>query len=440
MPTPLKPHPRKIALAQLMTVLLLVSVALWGCQQDKPLPPAQPAKIGVIFPIQGPGAATGSDLQAGVELALEVVNHAYDLDLPLAPGEGLTRHGIRLQAIYRDSGNDPTLAAQAAADLVRHDKVIALLGGYTSEETAAISEQAEILQVPLLNCTSTAPRLTQMGLQWFFRLTPDDFYFAQNFFQFLQESQANQPGSVPRRLALIYENGMWGTGVAQAQRKLAKKYGYDIVADIPYNLKGTSFEKVLAAHGRNLESKTIFCQASCERDAILLLRAYKAQHIQPTAILAMNAGFTSPNFIKALGSERGQIFSQEVWAQDIFDRKPLAALVNNLFRQRYGRDLTGNAASSFTGTIILAEALNRAVTLTPKAIREALRHTEIPAAQLVLPWQGVKFDPQTGQNLQGGGLILQLQQGAYRTVWPKDFAASQVVWPTADDPAPEVQP
>jgi branched-chain amino acid transport system substrate-binding protein len=423
-----------------MVVLLLASLVLGGCQRDKPPAPEQLIKIGVIFPFSGPDGATGSDLQAGVELALEIINQDYELTLPLAPGKGLTRHGARLQAIYRDSGNDPILASRSVEELVINERVKALIGGYTSVETTAISEQTEIMQVPLLNCTSTSPRLTQMGLQWFFRITPDDSFFAQNFFQFLQELQENQPGSIPHRLVLVYENGIWGTGVAQAQRKLAKKYDYEIVADVPYNARETSFEKMSSNSCRDLGPKTILFQASYERDAILLMQGYKARHIQPTAILAMDAGFISPGFIKTLGSEAEHILSREVWAKDISARKPLAALINNLFRQRYGRDLTGNSARSFTGTLVLADALNRAASLTPRAIREALLQTDIPTEQIILPWQGVKFDPQTGQNLLGGGIIVQLQHGEYRTVWPKDFAVSQVIWPLFAGPAPETQP
>ncbi len=172
-----------------MLILLLAVTVPWGCQRDEHLVPEQPFRIGVIFPLSGNGGAAGSDLQAGVELALEIVNQEYDLELPLARGKGLTRHGgIRLQAIYRDSNYDPVMTARSVEELVINEKVKALIGGYTSVETAAMSEQTEILQIPLLNCTSTAPRLTQRGLQWFFRITPDDTFFAHNFFQFLQES------------------------------------------------------------------------------------------------------------------------------------------------------------------------------------------------------------------------------------------------------------
>ncbi len=199
-------------------------------------------------------------------------------------------------------------------------------------------------------------------------------------------------------------------------------------------------KKYLNSSNRNLLAETIILQASCERDAVLLMRAYESQRIQPTAILGMAAGFNSPGFIKTLGSQAEHVLSQEVWAKDVSTKKSLASLVNDLFKQHYGRDLTANSASSFTGTLVLADALNRASALTPKAIREALLQTDIPAEHLILPWQGIKFEPQTGQNLFGGAFIVQIQQGEYRTVWPKDIAPSQVIWPISACQAPETQP
>ncbi len=45
-----------------------------------------------------------------------------------------------------------------------------------------------------------------------------------------------------------------------------------------------------------------------------------------------------------------------------------------------------------------------------------------------MPWQGIKFDAQ-GQNTEGAGIIVQVQGGAYVTVWPFALASRDVVWP-----------
>ena len=45
-----------------------------------------------------------------------------------------------------------------------------------------------------------------------------------------------------------------------------------------------------------------------------------------------------------------------------------------------------------------------------------------------MPWKGVKFD-ETGQNVYGSGILVQIIDGKYHTVWPFNVAAREIVWP-----------
>jgi len=40
----------------------------------------------------------------------------------------------------------------------------------------------------------------------------------------------------------------------------------------------------------------------------------------------------------------------------------------------------------------------------------------------------VKFD-ESGQNVLGRGILVQIVGGQYRTVWPFDLATTEVTWP-----------
>ncbi len=90
--------------------------------------------------------------------------------------------------------------------------------------------------------------------------------------------------------------------------------------------------------------------------------------------------------------------------------------------------MNGNSARTFTGTLVLADAINRAGSTKPDAIRKALQETNIPGDQLIVPWDGIKFD-QTGQNILGKGITVQVLNGKYTTVWPFKLAAKDVVVP-----------
>jgi branched-chain amino acid transport system substrate-binding protein len=103
--------------------------------------------------------------------------------------------------------------------------------------------------------------------------------------------------------------------------------------------------------------------------------------------------------------------------------------VNDLYRERHGTNLTGNSARAFTGLIVLADAINRAGSVDPGEIRQALLDTDMPGEQLIMPWDGVQFDPDTGQNTLARGIIVQIQDQTYHTVWPWDLASRELIWP-----------
>jgi branched-chain amino acid transport system substrate-binding protein len=404
-------------------------IAVAACGRNKSgSSDSEPIKIGAIYPFSGAGSATGEDLKAGMDLALEVINGVYDLPITLAKSRGLPNRGnARIQIIYRDDQSDPKVAAKLVEELVTRERVKAIIGCYSSTITAAASEQAEMMKVPFLNAASTSPTLTQRGFKWFFRTTPHDEMFAQNFFTLLSEFPKRSGIEFPKRLVLVFENRLWGTSVAQAERKLAQKLGYEIIEEVPYDARATGFEEELKRIKASFPA--IIMQASYELDAIAFMKGYKTNDIEPLALLAMNAGFISPQFLKTLGTDGNFVMSREVWALDLGSRKPLVTSVNELFRKKQGRNMTGNSARAFTAMMVLADAINRASSSDFASIREALLTTDIKPDQLIMPWDGVKFDRNSGQNILGKGIIVQVQDAQYWTVWPWDLASKPIVWP-----------
>lgn len=423
-------------LSTLITAALAAAAtaALSGCDQEKPALFPKTVRIGVIYPETGPDALTGKDIRDGLELARDLVNQSFDLPLPLAKTKGLTGPGgASIELVYRDSKSDPDLAYTAVADLVNKEKVCAVIGDYRSTVTARAGQQAEMLGIPFLNALSTSPVLTRQGLKWFFRTTPDDETFVQNFFTFLSDLSAERKTDVSRRLILVYENKLFGTSVAQAEKKLAFRKGYKIAADIPYDAESNRLDRELIQIKKGLPG--IILQTSYLNDAVLFMKEYRQHNINPAAVLGMDAGFISPDFLKTLGPDGEYVMSREVWAADLAAKKPLVKQINDLFRDRFKRDMNGNSARALTGLIVLAEAVNRSVSLKAEDIRKALLKTDIPGDQMIMPWSGVRFDPATGQNILGAGIIVQVQGGRYHTVWPPALAVKTAIWPTPPWPA-----
>ncbi len=82
--------------------------------------------------------------------------------------------------------------------------------------------------------------------------------------------------------------------------------------------------------------------------------------------------------------------------------------------------MSENAARSFAAPFVLADAINRAKSTKSEDIVKALLATNIPGSQMIYPWQGIKFDPKSHQNIYARGTLVQIQNQEYSTVWPFD--------------------
>jgi branched-chain amino acid transport system substrate-binding protein len=384
-------------------------------------------RIGVIFPLTGPLATTGQGLMKGAELAADIINNEYNLNMPLAKTAGLPNlKGAKIKIVPGDHQGKPEVGMAETERLITQEKVVAIIGCYNSAVTATASQAAERYGIPFLNDSSTSPGLTERGFKWFFRATPNDDMLSENFFIFLNDLKKKKKiaaGSI----ALLYENTLFGVDSRKYQEMYAQKYGYKIIGAVPYPAKSTQ----LTSEIQKLRSfnPSIIMQTSYTADAILSMKTYKELNFAPTALIANDAGFNDPDLIKSLGQDADYVLSREVWAKDLSAKKPMIKTVADMFEKKAGKAMSGDYARSFTGMIVLADAINRAKSTVPEKINQALSATNIPANQLIMPWDGVKFHPKTHQNVLGKGIIVQIQKGERYTVWPFNLATKDVIWP-----------
>ena len=383
-------------------------------------------KIGAIYPLTGNLATTGLDCKRGVEMAVEIINGKYDLSLPLAKTEGLPDlGGAKIEVIFGDSKGDPRNGMAEAERLVTQEKVVAVIGAYQSAVTKTASQATERLKIPFVNSDSTSPTLTERGFKYFFRPECTDTIFARNQFEFLQDIK-KKSGMKLESVALLYENTEWGANVGKEEQKYAKEFQYKILEDIPYSQNATD---VSSEVGKLIKAKPdVLLHASYITDAILYTKTFKELGFAPKGLLTM-AGYLEPDYLKTVKADGNYMVVRSTFALDLAKRKPLVAQVNDLFKKKFGMDMSGNAARSFTAPFVVAEAINRAKSTDPEPLTKALTETNIPGDQIINPWKGIKFDPKTHQNIYATGILVQTQNEQYFTVWPFEMASKDVIWP-----------
>jgi branched-chain amino acid transport system substrate-binding protein len=406
-----------------LLILLALLLSVLSCSKKKT--PDNEIRIGVILPITGSNKSVNHEIKNGIDFAIDLINNNYDLPVFFGKNIGLPAHNnARIKIIYRDFGDRREEVIQIVDDLVKNENVSLLIGCYLSSATAFASERAELHEIPFFNFTSTSPTLNKRGLRYFFRTTADDELYSANFFDFLNKQYEIKP--FPKRIVLVYENSIWGTNVAQSEIKYANENGYKIVQEISYDYLKFSPDLYLDQIKKAMPA--IIMHASYELDAVKWVNFYIKNDINPIGILAMNAGFSSQYFIKTLGNKADYIISRENWVPDLANNNQLRSLINKLFLSKYSEPFNGNSARAFTGMICVADILNRSNSFSPDDILKSTHKTNIESQNLIMPWKGIHFNKE-GQNVLSNGIIVQMQNQEYYTVWPDSLAFKKVVWP-----------
>ncbi len=394
---------------------------------SNPVPAQQKViKIGAVYPLTGNIASTGLDCRRGVDLAVDIINGKYDLDLPLAKSAGLPNlGGAKLEIVYADTKGDPKNGMSEAERLIAQEKVVAMIGAYQSSVTKTASQATERLKIPYVCSDSSSPTLTERGYKYFFRVSPHDAIFAHDQLVFLKDLE-KKTGKKIQTVALLYENTEFGSNAGKYLKKYAQEFGYKVVADVSYSANATD---VTSEVGTLVKSKPdVLMHASYITDAILFTKTFKEMGFAPKGILTM-AGYIEPGYLPAVKADGNYIIIRSTFALDLAKKKPLVAKVNQLFKKKYGIDMSENAARSFMAPFVLADAINRAKTTESEAVVKALLATNITGKQVIYPWKGIKFDPASHQNIYAQGTLVQIQNQDYVTVWPFASAAKEVVWP-----------
>jgi branched-chain amino acid transport system substrate-binding protein len=179
-----------------------LAFALAGLLASSAALAADPVKIGLMAPLTGSWASEGQEMKKNVELLAEELN---------ARG-GLL--GRKVEVVVEDDGGDPRTASLAAQRLVTKG-VVAVIGTYGSAVTEAsqnILDEAKIVQIAN---GSTAVRLTEKGLKYFFRTCPRDDEQGRVGAMTLQKLKAT-------KVAILHDNSAYAKGLADEINALVK--------------------------------------------------------------------------------------------------------------------------------------------------------------------------------------------------------------------------
>lgn len=382
-------------------------------------------KVGIIHALTGPNAIMGKNNLDGCMLAIEIINGEFpDLAFGLAPTAGLPNlNGAKIEPIVANSQGEPEFGAAEAERLITLSGVVAIQGAQISGVTKTASRVAERYQTPFITACSTAPDLTERGFKYFFRTSPTDAIFAENFVTFLEDMNSEKNANI-KTIGYVSANSEWGVGTGAAVVKAAESHGFSVVSDIKWPEATADLDSEVLILKR--DQPDFLLSAILASDFLLFAATAKKLDYNPPGFAGFGGGFYTS--MDELGEDGEYFMTRDVFSLDLLEQIPLLYKVNQMFKERYGRDFNGDSIRSFTTMMALGDAINRAGSTDKEAIRKALTETNIPADQLIVTWEGIKFD-EKGQNILGQGVIRQMLNGEYKVIWPFGIATAEIVFP-----------
>ncbi|BBO72043.1 hypothetical protein DSCA_59730 [Desulfosarcina alkanivorans] len=178
-------------------------------------------------------------------------------------------NGQPLQLAFSDDKGEPTAGEKAVEALVREEKAVMVVGGYSSSNTLQMAYAANRLDTPFLVCTAADDRITQHDLKNIYRLNPPACEYTKGLEELLLDRVR------PKSMSIVYENSPYGIGGARRMMGFCRENDIKIKGIHPYFKKGATpayLEKVLNPVRQN-QPDAIFMVSYLKDAAMLVCKA-----------------------------------------------------------------------------------------------------------------------------------------------------------------------
>jgi branched-chain amino acid transport system substrate-binding protein len=172
----------------------------------------------------------------------------------------------------------------------------------------------------------------------------------------------------------------------------------------------------------------VLMPSSYTTDGILLIKTMGELGYKAKNIVAQDAGFSEKALYDAVGDKIPGVISRGSFSLDLAAKRPMVGKINDMFKEKSGKDFNDYSSRQFMGLIVMADAINRAKSTDGEKIREALVATDMPGESTIMPWAKVKFD-ELGQNNNADPVLLQYNGGKFVTIFPPQAAVADAIWP-----------
>jgi branched-chain amino acid transport system substrate-binding protein len=313
---------------------------------------AKTIKIGFNAPLTGFAASDGKSASEGAKLAVQQINSAGGVN------------GKMLELVIYDDQAKPAQAIPIANKLIGQDKVVIGVSGSYSGPTRSAAGVFQEAGIPYISAYAIHPDITRAG----------NYVFRTSFLGEVQgRGGAKLVGEMlgKKRVVIITLQNDFGKSLAAGFKNKTADYGINVVNEYQYSIKDRQFGSIVAKV--KADKPDAIYASGYYFTAGPLVSQLRAAGV--TVPIIGQEGYDSQKFIEIAGpAAEGIIITTSL------DRDSDVAETKNFiraFEKKAGFKADMVAASAHTAILVVADALRRARSTDPEALRKAIAATHL---------------------------------------------------------------
>ena len=371
--------------------------------------------LGAAVSLTGKYSVSGKNTKDGYDIAVERINEMGGVKI------GGKSH--KLKVVYYDDESTPARAAQLAERLISQDGVKFVLGAYGSGLTKAMAPITEKYKVPHVEGNAAARELFTQGYRYLFAvLSTADYYLRDAII--LAVETAKEHGRDPKtlKIAMAFENDPFSLDVRDGVLEEAKKHGMKIVIDdkLPpeINDMAATLTKVKAL------KPDLLLVSGHEKGATLVVRQMAEMKVDVPMVASTHCD--SARIAESMPQAAEGVLCGSQWDRHLAYKDRWFGSAEEYaqrFEKKFAYPTPYQAAESTAVVLVFADAFQRAGSLDPQKVRDAIAGTD-----MMTMFAPIKFDA-TGKNIAKQMVLYQVLAGTYKVVSPQKWAQTKPVWP-----------
>src|SRR5438094_9885079 len=398
----------------------------------------KPIRIGVLYDLSGPFAAAGSmPCAVGAQIAIDLANE-----------HGGVLGKYKVEPVKADSQSKADVAINEAERLIDQEKLDIILGIYSSAHAVPLATKLEAQKKILWITTAIASSVFKgKNLNYVFRAQIHSDQYGEAGASFLAENAKARLGIEPKdlKLAVIYEDGPYGTGVAEADVAQCKERGISqIVLREGYSASTPDLSSLVTKLKRARADVILHC--GYNPDITLFLRQARESGLRFKMLIGNGAGYSQIDKLReTFGPDVENFCNIDPVPAQLLDTKTLGPGMGDLIKvmvERYktqtgAKEVPPHTSMGFNQTWLLLEkvlpiAISKYGGADAEAVRKAALEVDIPPGGTIQGY-GVKFfppgTPMSGQNERSTPVVMQYVKDGTKVVWPAPIRTAEPVLP-----------